>query len=103
MTTDCCETVAPVFQIDSEVRLIVTITDPVTGALIDPVAVQVFLADPAGSISTSNPTRLSTGVYAYILTADSVGRWTYKFKATDPDITSPDQAFVVESSIFPGA
>ena len=75
-----------------------TNTFAVAGTATDPTAVTLVVTDPAGTATTytyalAEITKSATGVYTKNITADSAGRWSYRWTGTG---TAAD----VESGVF---
>lgn len=87
MTTDIGDTVS----------LSLTITHPLTGALVDPDTVTIAVARPDGSAAAPdvilNP---STGVYQSAVTVDAAGTWAATWTTTDPNQVERHQFIVAQ-------
>lgn len=48
-------------------------------ALVDPTSVKVLVSSPSGPATLFTPTRISKGVYTYLLDLESQGVWQYRW------------------------
>ena len=91
-----------VYEIDTTIMLSGTFANSLTGQLLDPSDVTLFIQAPGQAEQTiplSALTHPSTGVYTYTLTPNISGVWKYKFQGTGNAVaTSPDTTFTINAS-----
>jgi hypothetical protein len=73
------------------------------GAPLDPSTVILWVCDPVGAITqvTDALVRITPGVYAYQMTLNQIGVWTYKWQGEGTvEVTSPDSTMIVNRTVF---
>jgi hypothetical protein len=97
-----------IHPLNTRVRLKGTFTKTFTGELYDPTEVRIYVQPPVGSAVQYSSlggdlTHEATGIFYVDLLVDQPGKWSYKAQAIGKRaITSPDMAFLVDSSVFTG-
>lgn len=94
-----------VYQVGDAVTLQATFTN-LSGVNADPTAVSLKVTDPGGTTTTYtyNPgdvTKTATGVFQYVLSITTAGRYTYKwFGAGTVQAASPDMRLEAQQTTF---
>ncbi len=91
-----------VYQVDTLIQLNVVFYNTALNLPADPVAVALFVEDPAGAVTEQDPAqivRTGTGAYYLNFLPPSPGRWTYKWQGVGNVVaTSRDTCFEVRAS-----
>lgn len=94
------------FQKNDQLYAVISFTNKLTGALADPTAVTVKVKVPAGTITTytygvdSNLTRISVGVYHFLLTLSTTGQYYIRAEGSGTLIGSFELPFLVDATQF---
>lgn len=95
------------FQKNDELNVVISFTNKLTGVLADPTAVIVKVKFPDATSTTytygvfAGLTRLSTGVYRFLLTLSQTGKHYIRSEGSGALIgASPEQSFDVDTTQF---
>lgn len=72
------------YQVGGESIITCTVTDGVTGALVDPGSVLAYMQTPDQVITEQTVTRVSQGIYQFVFVWAEAGSHTAQFIATAP-------------------
>lgn len=91
------------FPIDTTLQLQGSFIATLTGQLLDPTAIFLFLTPPSGpqqeiNFSSGGLTRVSAGIYTYVFTPTLSGTWVGTWQGTGLVMATRDFSFLVQPS-----
>lgn len=93
-----------VYEVDTFIQINSAFTSCDGSEALDPSTVILWVCDPTGTITQvtgADLTRITPGVYAYQMTLNQIGVWTYKWQGEGTvEVTSPDSTMIVNRTVF---